>query len=68
MMDEELAVDPVVLREQVKTKYREVAPNRSGEYHFHTQGPLRGASVTSRRYSSRRLTLQVESFASVANL
>ena len=39
-MSKELAVDPVVLREEVKTKYREVAYNLSGEYHFHTGRPL----------------------------
>jgi hypothetical protein len=39
-MSKELAVDPVVLREEVKTKYREVALNPRGEYHFHTGRPL----------------------------
>jgi arsenite methyltransferase len=40
MMSKELAVDPVVLREEVKSKYRDVAVNPSGEYHFHTGRPL----------------------------
>ncbi len=39
-MSKELAVDPVVLREEVKSKYRDVAVNPSGEYHFHTGRPL----------------------------
>ena len=39
-MSKELAVDPVVLREEVKSKYRDVAINPSGEYHFHTGRPL----------------------------
>jgi arsenite methyltransferase len=38
-MSKELAVDPVVLREEVKSKYRDVAVNPSGEYHFHTGRP-----------------------------
>lgn len=32
----ELSVDPGVLREEVKKKYRDVARNPHGEYHFHT--------------------------------
>jgi hypothetical protein len=39
-MSKELAVNPVVLREEVKSKYRDVAINPSGEYHFHTGRPL----------------------------
>jgi hypothetical protein len=35
-----LAVDPVLLREEVKSKHRVVAVNPSGEYHFHTGRPL----------------------------
>jgi hypothetical protein len=57
-MSKELTVDPVVLREEVKSKYREVALNPSGEYHFHTGRPLRGGSVMILRYSSRCLTRQ----------
>ena len=40
MMTEQLAVDPNLLREEVKSKYRDVAVNPSGEYHFHTGRPL----------------------------
>lgn len=32
----DVAVDPALLREQVKDKYREVATNPNGSFHFHT--------------------------------
>jgi hypothetical protein len=57
-MSKELPVDPLVLRKEMKNKYREVALNPSGEYHFHTGGFLRGGSVMIRRYSSGCLTRQ----------
>jgi SAM-dependent methyltransferase len=63
----DLLVDPVALREQVKSKYREVAADPSRTYHFHTGRGL-----------ARRLGYEddavdalpdraVESFAGVAN-
>jgi arsenite methyltransferase len=63
----ELLVDPVALREQVKSKYREVAADPTRTYHFHTGRGL-----------ARRLGYEddavdalpdraVESFAGVAN-
>jgi arsenite methyltransferase len=39
-MGEGLLVDPLALREEVKTKYRAVAVNPHGGYHFHTGRPL----------------------------
>ncbi len=36
----EVMVDPETLREQVKEKYREVAMNPRGSFHFHTGRPL----------------------------
>ena len=39
-MSTELPVDPVALREEVKSKYRDVARNPNGEHHFHTGRPL----------------------------
>jgi hypothetical protein len=42
MKNEKLAVDPVVLREEVKNKYRDVAVNPSGDYRFHTGKLLAG--------------------------
>ena len=66
-MNEHLSVDPVALREEVKGKYREVACNPHGQYHFHTG-----------RRAAKRLGYDsgivdalpdaaVESFAGVAN-
>jgi len=63
----DLLVDPVALREQVKSKYREVADDPTRTYHFHTGRGL-----------ARRLGYEddavdplpdraVESFAGVAN-
>jgi SAM-dependent methyltransferase len=66
-MAHELAVDPLILREEVKSKYRSVANDPAGEYHFHTGRPL------ARRlgYDSALLDsipdAAVESFAGVAN-
>ena len=39
-MTETLPVDSNVLREEVKAKYREVATDPDGQYHFHTGRPL----------------------------
>jgi arsenite methyltransferase len=66
-MSAELPVDPAALREEVKSKYREVASNPHGEYHFHT-----GRTAAKRRgYDSalvdRMPDAAVESFAGVAN-
>jgi len=35
-MAQDLLVDPVALREQVRAKYREVAVDPSASFHFHT--------------------------------
>ncbi|MSP00375.1 MAG: methyltransferase domain-containing protein [Acetobacteraceae bacterium] len=66
-MSTDTAVDAEALREEVKSKYREVATNPHGTFHFHTG-----------RYLARRLgyddglvgslpDVAVESFAGVAN-
>jgi arsenite methyltransferase len=39
-MSSDLAVDAEALREEVRKKYREVAANPHGTYHFHTGRPL----------------------------
>jgi arsenite methyltransferase len=39
-MSDALPVDPGALREEVKTKYRAVAVDPHGSYHFHTGRPL----------------------------
>lgn len=40
MTETSVAVDPAVLREEVKAKYRAVAIEPDGSYHFHTGRPL----------------------------
>jgi arsenite methyltransferase len=66
-MKAELPVDPAMLREEVKSKYREVATNPQGEYHFHTGRPL----ARRLKYDSSLVDAMpdsaVESFAGVAN-
>jgi arsenite methyltransferase len=66
-MTPEIPVDPEALREEVKSKYREVATNPHGEFHFHTGRRLAkrleyDASVVDAMPDSA-----VESFAGVAN-
>jgi len=39
-MEQEIAVDAVALREEVRKKYREVALEPTGDFHFHTGRPL----------------------------
>ena len=39
-MDEGLTVDAMALRDEVKAKYRNVAVDPHGTYHFHTGRPL----------------------------
>jgi SAM-dependent methyltransferase len=66
-MTSETPVDPAALREEVKSKYREVATHPHGEYHFHTGRPL------ARRLGYPAVVVDampdraVESFAGVAN-
>jgi SAM-dependent methyltransferase len=67
MMTEQLAVDPNLLREEVKTKYRDVAVNPSGEYHFHTGRPLAKRLGYDSRLVDSMPDAAVESFAGVAN-
>ena len=66
-MSKELAVNPVVLREEVKTKYREVALNPGGEYHFHTGRPLARRLGYDPALFESMPDAAVESFAGVAN-
>ena len=66
-MTKELAVDPVVLREEVKSKYRDVASNPSGEYHFHTGRPLARRLGYDSALVDSMPDAAVESFAGVAN-
>jgi SAM-dependent methyltransferase len=67
MKAEELPVDPSRLREEVKSKYREVATNPHGEYHFHTGRPLASRLGYEAAVVDAMPDRAVESFAGVAN-
>lgn len=67
MKRDELAVDPRSLREEVKNKYRDVACNPGGEYHFHTGRPLAKRLGYSEAVVDAMPDVAVESFAGVAN-
>lgn len=66
-MSTELAVDPTILREEVKSKYRDVALNPTGEYHFHTGRPLARRLGYDPALVDSMPEAAVESFAGVAN-
>ena len=66
-MKADLPVDPAVLREEVKSKYREVATNPHGEYHFHTGRPLAKRLGYDSSLVDSMPDSAVESFAGVAN-
>jgi SAM-dependent methyltransferase len=67
MMSEKLAVDPIFLREEVKSKYRDVASNPTGEYHFHTGRPLAKRLGYDPALVDSMPDAAIESFAGVAN-
>mgnify|MGYP006171752499 CR=1 FL=1 len=66
-MKDDLPVDPTALREEVKGKYREVAANPHGEYHFHTGRPLARRLGYAPGLVDEMPDAAVESFAGVAN-
>ena len=66
-MKDDLPVDPTALREEVKGKYREVAANPHGEYHFHTGRPLARRLGYAPELVDELPDAAVESFAGVAN-
>ena len=66
-MDTEVRVDPAKLREEVKSKYREVAEQPQGEYHFHTGRPLARRLGYDAELVDPLPDSAVESFAGVAN-
>jgi len=66
-MENELPVDPDALREEVKSKYREVARNPHGEHHFHTGRPLAKRLGYDQALVASMPDAAVESFAGVAN-
>jgi SAM-dependent methyltransferase len=66
-MNAELPVDPALLREEVKSKYREVAENPHGEHHFHTGRPLARRLGYDMKVVDAMPDVAVESFAGVAS-
>lgn len=67
MAREQAPVDARELREQVKTKYREVATAPDGDYHFHTGRPLAARLGYEAEVVGRLPDVAVESFAGVGN-
>jgi SAM-dependent methyltransferase len=66
-MTSQTPVDPEALREDVKSKYREVATNPQGNYHFHTGRRLAQRLGYDMRVVDAMPDSAVESFAGVAN-
>lgn len=66
-MDAELPVDAALLREEVKSKYRDVAIDPHGHYHFHTGRPLAKRLGYDAAIVDRLPDAAIESFAGVAN-
>lgn len=66
-MSSDLAVDAEALREEVRKKYREVAANPHGIFHFHTGRPLAARLGYPSDVVDALPDAAVESFAGVAN-
>jgi SAM-dependent methyltransferase len=66
-MTVEVAVDVEALREEVRKKYREVAANPHGSFHFHTGRPLAARLGYDAAIVDALPDAAVESFAGVAN-
>jgi SAM-dependent methyltransferase len=66
-MTAEVAVDAEALREEVRKKYREVAANPRGSFHFHTGRPLAARLGYDPVIVDALPDTAVESFAGVAN-
>ena len=66
-MTVELAIDAEALREEVRKKYREVADNPHGSFHFHTGRPLAARLGYDQAIVEALPDEAVESFAGVAN-
>jgi arsenite methyltransferase len=64
---QDIAVDAEMLREEVKIKYREVAIDPHGEFHFHTGRPLAERLGYDASIVDPLPDAAVESFAGVAN-
>ena len=63
----EIAVDAAALREEVKSKYREVATDPHGSYHFHTGRYLARRLGYDDKFVNSLPDVAVESFAGVAS-
>jgi SAM-dependent methyltransferase len=66
-MSDDLPVDPTALREEVKTKYRAVAVDPHGGYHFHTGRPLARHLGYDEEVVARMPESAIEAFAGVGN-
>ena len=60
-------VDPDALREEVRTKYREVASDPGGEHHFHTGRRLAAHLGYPAEWTDPLPEAAIESFAGIAN-
>jgi arsenite methyltransferase len=66
-MSDILPVDAIALREEVRTKYREVAVNPRGSFHFHTGRPLAQRLGYDEAVIARMPDSAIEAFAGVGN-
>jgi len=66
-MSDGLPVDAIALREEVKSKYRAVAVDPHGSYHFHTGRPLTRRLGYDQAVVTALPDSAVEAFAGVGN-
>jgi len=66
-MTDDLPVDAIALREEVKTKYRAVAVDPHGGYHFHTGRPLARRLGYDDKVVAQMPESAIEAFAGVGN-
>src|SRR5437762_8692628 len=66
-MSEALPIDPVALRDEVRAKYRDVAVNPHGTFHFHTGCPLARHLGYDEGVVARMPESAIEAFAGVGN-
>jgi len=66
-MADGLPVDAAALREEVRTKYRDVAVNPHGTFHFHTGRPLARHLGYDEAVVARMPESAIEAFAGVGN-
>jgi len=67
MTETTISVDPVALRADVRDKYKDVATNPQGDFHFHTGRPLAALLGYDSAVVDRLPDRAVESFAGVGN-